>query len=124
MEEDCRITNKGLLVKSLAVLTVTVLLFFLQNIDSLNLSLGWTALLGAMTLLILADKAEVRHLSIDNTISVIHLLFQVESLFARVEWTTLIFFAALFVLMESLARLGLLSAIGKSLVNYTKRTKP
>ncbi len=124
MEEDCRITNKGLLVKSLAVLTVTVLLFFLQNIDSLNLSLGWTALLGAMTLLILADKAEVRHLSIDNTISVIQLLFQVESLFARVEWTTLIFFAALFVLMESLARLGLLSAIGKSFINYTKRTKP
>ena len=59
LEDSCKITNKGLLVKASVVLAITVLLFFLQNIPSLNLSLGWTALLGAMTLLILADKAEV-----------------------------------------------------------------
>lgn len=94
LEESCRITNMGLLVKSVGVLAVTVLLFFLQNIPRLNLSLGWTALLGATTLLILADTAEV------------------ESIFSRVEWATLVFFAALFVLMEALAEMGLLSAIG------------
>ena len=54
-----RITNTGLLVKASVVLAFTVLLFFLQNIPQLNLSLGWTALLGAITLLILADTAEV-----------------------------------------------------------------
>ena len=96
MEESCRITNKGLLVKASCVLFITVILFFLQNIPSLNLSLGWTALLGAMTLLILADKTDV------------------ESIFARVEWATLVFFAALFVLMEALSELGLLKAIGDS----------
>lgn len=94
LEESCKITNKGLLIKAVVVLLITVLLFFLQNIPSLNLSLGWTALLGAMTLLILADKAEV------------------ESIFSRVEWATLVFFAALFVLMEGLSKLGLLEAIG------------
>ena len=94
LEDSSRITNMGLLVKATAVLTVTVLLFFLQNIPQLNLSLGWTALLGATTLLILADTAEV------------------ESIFSRVEWATLVFFAALFVLMEALARMGLLNAIG------------
>ena len=91
-----RITNPGLLVKASAVLTFTVLLFFLQNIPQLNLSLGWTALLGAITLLILADTAEV------------------EAIFSRVEWATLVFFAALFVLMEALAELGLLDAIGQA----------
>ena len=75
----------------------TVLLFFLQNIPQLNLSLGWTALLGATTLLILADTAEV------------------ESIFSRVEWATLVFFAALFVLMEALAQMGLLEAIGNAI---------
>ena len=74
-----------------------MLLFFLQNIPQLNLSLGWTALLGAITLLILADTAEV------------------ESIFSRVEWATLVFFAALFVLMEALAQMGLLEAIGNAI---------
>ena len=46
LEESCKITNKGLLVKAAVVLAITVILFFLQNIPSLNLSLGWTALLG------------------------------------------------------------------------------
>ena len=99
LEESCKITNKGLLVKAAVVLSITVILFFLQNIPSLNLSLGWTALLGAMTLLILTDKADV------------------ESIFSRVEWATLVFFAALFVLMEALAQLGLLNAIGSAVEN-------
>ena len=97
LEDSSRITNMGLLVKASIVLTFTVLLFFLQNIPQLNLSLGWTALLGAITLLILADSAEV------------------ESIFSRVEWATLVFFAALFVLMEALAQMGLLEAIGNAI---------
>lgn len=59
-----------------------------------RLSLGWIALLGAILLLILADRREI------------------ESVMARVEWTTLLFFAVLFVLMESLAKLGLIEWIG------------
>ena len=97
LEDSSRITNMGLLIKASIVLTFTVLLFFLQNIPQLNLSLGWTALLGAITLLILADTAEV------------------ESIFSRVEWATLVFFAALFVLMEALAQMGLLEAIGNAI---------
>ena len=44
--------------------------------------MGWTALLGAVFLLILADRREL------------------EGIFNRVEWSTLIFFSALFVVME------------------------
>lgn len=35
-----------------------------------------------------------------------------EAVLARVEWSTLLFFAALFVLMEALSELGLIDWIG------------
>ena len=38
---------------------------------------------------------------------------EVDNIFSRVEWPTLIFFASLFVVMESLARLGFLNWIGR-----------
>ena len=106
LEESNKITNMGLLVKACVVLAFTVILFFLQNIPSLNLSLGWTALLGAITLLILADTAEV------------------ESIFSRVEWATLVFFAALFVLMKALDTLGLLEAIGSLVETLILNVQP
>ena len=51
-------------------------------------------MIGALTLLVLSDKLEV------------------ESIFSRVEWSTLVFFATLFVIMEALNRLNLLNWIG------------
>lgn len=36
-----------------------------------------------------------------------------DALMHRIEWTTLLFFAAMFITMECLARLGLISWIGK-----------
>lgn len=59
-----------------------------------RISLGWIALLGAILLLILSDPHNL------------------ETVFECVEWTTLVFFAVLFVLMESLAKLGLIEWIG------------
>ena len=106
MERECRVTNKALLIKSVVVLTVTVVLFFLQNFPQFHLSLGWTALLGALTLLILSDKLEV------------------ESVFSRVEWSTLIFFATLFVVMEALDKLGLLKWIGGSVESVIRLVPP
>ncbi|ODN03825.1 P protein [Orchesella cincta] len=66
----------------------------MHSIPELNLSMGWTALLGAVLLLILADRKEL------------------EGIFSRVEWSTLIFFSALFIVMESVSKLGLLDWIG------------
>ena len=105
-EGDFSITDKKLLAKSLAVLSLTILLFFLSNIPSLNLSLGYTALLGAMGILILQDKADL------------------ETILARVEWTTLIFFATLFVAIEAFNRLGLLVFIGDSVSSSIKEVEP
>lgn len=90
------IRNKKLLVQSAVTLVFVITFFFLHSVPSIQrLSLGWTALLGAILLLILADREDM------------------EAVLARVEWSTLLFFAALFILMESLAVLGLIEWIGR-----------
>lgn len=94
------IRNKTLLVKSSVTLVFVISFFFLHSVPNLQrLSLGWTALLGAILLLILSDREDM------------------EAVLARVEWSTLLFFAALFVLMEALSELGLIDWIGRQTEN-------
>lgn len=89
------IRDPVLLIKSLAVMVFVLCFFFFHSMPYIErLSLGWTALLGTILLLILVDRRDI------------------EPIMARVEWTTLLFFAVLFVLMESLAKLGLIDFIG------------
>ncbi|XP_063372358.1 P protein-like [Cydia amplana] len=96
MKQKYRIRDKPLLVKSCVCVSFVVIVFFLHAFPFLQrLSLGWTALLGALLLLLLADIQDL------------------EPILARVEWSTLLFFAALFVLMEALSKLGLIDWIGK-----------
>lgn len=76
------IRDKWLLAKSGCVLAFVITLFFLHSLPHLNLSLGWIALLGVLLLLILADSEDF------------------DGVMARVEWSTLLFFASLFILME------------------------
>ncbi|XP_076244373.1 P protein [Calliopsis andreniformis] len=94
LQEKYPIRDKWLLVKSGFSLIFVIILFFLHSLPNLHLSLGWTALVGVLLLLILADAEDL------------------DGLMARVEWSTLLFFASLFVLMEALSRLGLIAWIG------------
>ncbi|XP_053400059.1 P protein-like isoform X2 [Mercenaria mercenaria] len=95
LEKKHKITDKALLVKSGIVLAAVILLFFLHSfITGMHLGLGWIAIMGAILLMVLADMQDLE--------TIIHM----------VEWSTLIFFAALFSLMEGLKELGLISWIG------------
>ncbi|KAJ8958445.1 hypothetical protein NQ318_002232 [Aromia moschata] len=106
LEKQYPIRNKSLLVKSGITLLLVILVFFLHSIPALSrLGLGWTALLGVVLLLLLYDSQDI------------------EAIFSRVEWSTLLFFASLFILMEihsmfstimlqALSRLGLIDWIG------------
>ncbi|OPJ69495.1 P protein isoform B [Patagioenas fasciata monilis] len=83
LQKKHRITDKILLIKCLAVLGCVILMFFLNSfVPGIYLDLGWIAMLGAIWLLVLAD------------------IHDFEMILNRVEWATLLFFAALFVLME------------------------
>ncbi|XP_051153929.1 P protein isoform X2 [Leptopilina boulardi] len=95
LQEKYPIRDKWLLAKSGCALTFVIVMFFIHSLPNVNLSLGWISLLGAILLLILADSENL------------------DGLMARVEWSTLLFFAALFILMEALSQLGLMIWIGK-----------
>ncbi|XP_078114348.1 P protein [Sander vitreus] len=96
LQKKHRITDKVLLVKCVSVLGVVIFMFFLNSfVPSIHLELGWIAILGALWLLVLADIQDF------------------EIILHRVEWATLLFFAALFVLMEALAHLQLIDYIGE-----------
>uniref|UniRef100_A0A8D2PAG4 OCA2 melanosomal transmembrane protein n=2 Tax=Zosterops TaxID=36298 RepID=A0A8D2PAG4_ZOSLA len=96
LQKKHRITDKILLIKCLTVLGCVILTFFLNSfVPGIYLDLGWIAMLGALWLLVLAD------------------IHDFEMILSRVEWATLLFFAALFVLMEALAHLHLIDYIGE-----------
>ncbi|KAG6926311.1 OCA2 melanosomal transmembrane protein [Chelydra serpentina] len=96
LQKKHRITDKILLIKCLTVLGFVILMFFLNSfVPGIHLDLGWIAMLGAIWLLVLAD------------------IHDFEMILNRVEWATLLFFAALFVLMEALAHLHLIDYIGE-----------
>ncbi|XP_055681702.1 P protein-like [Lutzomyia longipalpis] len=95
LESLYSIRNKPLLIKSTICLAFIIILFFVQSIPSIHsISVSWVALLGMLLLLIL------------------HNVSNMEEILAKVEWATLLFFAAMFILMECLSRLGLIRWIG------------
>ncbi|XP_074219481.1 P protein isoform X1 [Camelus bactrianus] len=90
------ISDRTLLAKCLTVLGLVICMCFLNSfVPGVHLDLGWIAVLGAIWLLILAD------------------IHDFEIILHRVEWATLLFFAALFVLMEALAHLHLIEYVGE-----------
>ncbi|XP_006898656.1 PREDICTED: P protein-like [Elephantulus edwardii] len=96
LQKKHRISDRTLLAKCLIVLGVVIFTFFLNSfVPGIHLDLGWIAIMGALWLLILAD------------------IHDFEIILHRVEWATLLFFAALFVLMEALAHLHLIEYIGE-----------
>eukprot|EP01060_Flectonema_neradi_P009791 TRINITY_DN1698_c1_g3_i1.p1 TRINITY_DN1698_c1_g3~~TRINITY_DN1698_c1_g3_i1.p1 ORF type:complete len:865 (+),score=159.23 TRINITY_DN1698_c1_g3_i1:93-2687(+) len=96
MEEQYKIVYQSMFYSIGVVLTVVVLFFFIHSgVHDIQLDLAWIAILGAIVALIVSgiDQPEK------------HVL-------AHVEWGTLLFFAALFVLMEALTELGLIEFLG------------
>ncbi|XP_034666584.1 P protein [Drosophila subobscura] len=89
------IRNKPLLIKCCIALGFAIALFFLHSLPWLaGASLAWIAMLAALLLLILANKEAM------------------DVILLHVEWSTLLFFAALFVMIEAMSELGLIQWIG------------
>jgi Na+/H+ antiporter NhaD/arsenite permease-like protein len=107
LEAKYTITDKNLLIRSSIVLLVVIILFFVSNaVAELHFELGWIAVFGAITLLMLAD------------------IHEIENILEKVEWGTLVFFAALFVLMELLTHLGLIDFIAQTTVKLIENVDP
>ncbi|XP_064553557.1 P protein-like [Drosophila montana] len=95
MQAKYKVEDKPLLIKCCIALTFAVLLFTLHSLPFLEgATLSWAAFLAALLLLILADKRNLH------------------SILASIEWSTLLFFASLFVFIEACAELGLIDWVG------------
>lgn len=96
LQKQYPIKNKPLLWKCSFILVFIIILCIVQSFPEIQrLSVAWCALLGTILLLIITFRDDMDHL--------MH----------RIEWTTLLFFAAMFIIMEALERLGLINWIGK-----------
>ncbi|XP_062513972.1 P protein-like [Corticium candelabrum] len=104
LEKTYYVTDKPLLIKSTVILAAVVLLFFSYSfVSDVHVELGWIAVLGAVWLIVLAD------------------VHQLELLLEKIEWATLLFFAALFILMEALKEMHLIQFIGDSTASLIKK---
>eukprot|EP00282_Hemiselmis_andersenii_P021076 CAMPEP_0172043706 /NCGR_PEP_ID=MMETSP1041-20130122/26406_1 /TAXON_ID=464988 /ORGANISM="Hemiselmis andersenii, Strain CCMP439" /LENGTH=837 /DNA_ID=CAMNT_0012702151 /DNA_START=40 /DNA_END=2553 /DNA_ORIENTATION=+ len=100
LQQTYPITNRGLLVKCGVVLGCVILCFFLHPVT--HVDPAFVSILGAVWLLIAFDMHHCH-----------------EALMA-VEWDTLLFFAALFVVVEGVGELGLLRAIASILSDIVR----
>ena len=92
LESKYGVKDAKMLKTSGAVLILVILGFFLNPV--LHIPVSWVALVGAVVMLLVTDRHDL------------------EEPLEKVEWTTLIFFAGLFVLIHSLQHLGVISWIG------------
>ena len=92
LEAKYGVKDVRMLKASGTVLGLVILGFFLNPI--LHIPVSWVALVGAVVMLLVTNPHEL------------------EEPLEKVEWTTLIFFAGLFVLIHSLQHLGVISWIG------------
>jgi Na+/H+ antiporter NhaD/arsenite permease-like protein len=99
MDEKNEILDKTLLIKSLSVLVITIIGFFLHQL--LHLESATVALAGAFLLLLLTGE---------------HYL---DKALLKVEWTTIFFFIGLFVLVSGLIETGIISTLAKYSINLT-----
>ena len=92
----------------MTVLSVVVLFFFLHSWieDQVELSLAWIAIMGAMVHLVVSGIREIEHV------------------LEKVEFSTLIFFAGLFVLMRGLEELGVMEFVGDQVAHLIGQVAP
>jgi Na+/H+ antiporter NhaD/arsenite permease-like protein len=102
IDERLVITDTKLLRKCLAVLSLTILGFFLHQL--FHLESATVALSGAFLLLLITAKSD----------------HDLEHAFNRVEWTTIFFFVGLFVLVSGLIETGIISSLASQAMILTK----
>lgn len=99
IDEKEVITDRKLLIKSLSVLGLTIVGFFLHQL--FHLESATVALAGAFLLLLLTGEHAM------------------EEAFTKVEWTTIFFFVGLFVLVSGLVETGIISKLAAQAIELT-----
>jgi Na+/H+ antiporter NhaD/arsenite permease-like protein len=101
LDEKKELKDNVLLKKSLIVLGLTIIGFFLHQL--LHLESATVALGGAFALLLLTSRTD----------------HDLEHAFSRVEWTTIFFFIGLFVVVSGLVETGIISSLAQGAIEFT-----
>lgn len=96
---DRTITNKKLLLHSIIVFSLVIFGFLTNSFTHIGLSI--IAITGAAILVFLSKKKP-------------------EEIFAKVEWDTLFFFGGLFILVDGIENLGIISTLSEYLIYFTE----
>ncbi|MBB6478438.1 ArsB/NhaD family transporter [Spirochaeta isovalerica] len=99
-DENASISDKALLIKSLAVMALVLIMFLLHGVTGLEPS---TIALGGAALLMLLVGGE-----------------EVEEFFHEVEWSTIFFFIGLFIMVGGLVELGVINYLAVKYLQLTK----
>ncbi|MGV3464573.1 MAG: ArsB/NhaD family transporter [Heyndrickxia sp.] len=99
LNEKDEITDKTLMIKSLTVMGLTIVGFFLHEL--IHVDTATVALAGAFILLLLSGESYL------------------ESALGKVEWTTIFFFVGLFVLVSGLVETGVIAKIASYAIELT-----
>ncbi len=111
-----KITNVRLLIKCSLIFTVTLILFFLNPfVAEIHLTIGWISIMSALTLL-----AASANNSEETPIKDGHAGIGFEAIMHKIEWSTLLFFSALFIFMKCIEELGLLGFLGDNMSDLIK----
>lgn len=105
LESKYQIRDRSLFVSSCCVLGAVIVMFFIYSALPIDITLAWIAIIGAMVHLIVAG------------------IHDIEVILEKVEFSTLLFFAGLFVLMASLEELGLIGFLA-DLISEMVKTIP
>jgi len=98
MDENLAIKDNKLLVKSLAILGLTIVGFIMHQI--LHMESATVALIGASVLLLISG-------------------IEPEEILIEIEWPTIFFFTALFVLVGGIEKVGVLEFLAEKLILFT-----
>lgn len=98
LEAKYQIHNKMLFIRSSIVLGVVFLFFFIDSFISkwIRFSLPWISLMGAIASLIISGNHNIEHVLQDY-----------------IEWPTIVYFMSLFIVNESMQRLGIIDVVAK-----------
>ena len=99
LEPNRSIKNKKLLIQSCCLFGL-ILIGFLTNMVT-NIGLAVISTIGSGLLLSVSKKSP-------------------EDIYKKIEWETLFFFGGLFVLVEGIDKLGIISKVGQMLVDFTQ----
>lgn len=108
LDENAAIKDKVLLTKSLSVLFLVIAGFI--SAEHFHIANGTIAIFGGAVLLLLYTLGK-NHEERDH---------KVEEIFSIVDWTTIFFFAGLFVIVYGLEVTGVLSLLGQKFIELTE----